>query len=190
MLCSTEKRFASKSTFTLGIANASLANGIAMINESRRRVLEERWQLLSADFLLTAPTASSLAKGLPSSPGTYLWTVSARSSSHCLYVGKCSNLAKRIYAYTQSFQPHAPNDRKLAFAQTALREQFAEAVFSLYFKLCGNNEINAMETAAIAEFSPLLNQLANHSATARAELEAIYQDFYRQRLGAALTDAS
>ena len=161
----------------------------ALIDNARLCALSESWTLVDADLQLNASGAASRAKSFHGDPGTYLWVFESRLGKYSLYVGKCSNLKNRIYAYTQSFQPHAPNDRKLVFSQIALKSRFSDAVFSLYFKPCGRESINKMETAAIANFSPLLNQRIPHSNEAKQEFEAMYQAFYGRLLGAAFDDA-
>jgi hypothetical protein len=163
-------------------ASASLSN-------PRAEALLIEWKYVAENFSLTAPDAPTFAKSLPSDPGTYLWSVATRSAHVCLYVGKCRNFSKRMYAYTQSFQPHAPNDRKLAFTQIALRELFEDASFGLYFKACALSKIDSMETTAIADFSPILNRRTTHSAAAKAEFEVLYQGFYRRLLRRAFGEA-
>jgi hypothetical protein len=161
----------------------------ALLDQARLRTLKGSWSLVASDFQLTAPGAALRAKALGEEPGTYLWTIVSGTEQYTLYVGKCSNLAKRIYAYTQSFQPHAPNDRKLAFSQAALRDLLGEAAFDLYFKPCPREEIDRMETDGIKTFSPLMNQRSPYSAEARLEFEAMYEAFYRRVLAAAFGDA-
>jgi len=161
----------------------------ATLNSSRLETLGEAWKHVTDDFKLGIPKAAAFAKGLHGEPGTYLWTLVTGSEKYCMYVGKCRNFSKRMYAYTQSFQPHAPNDRKLAFAQMALRELFSDATFALYFKPCALAEIDAMETRAIATFSPILNRRAGHSRDTEKEFEAMYEAYYRRVLGSAFSDA-
>lgn len=161
----------------------------SMLDEVRLRTLEESWRPVEKGFQLTAPKAAQRAKALSAEAGTYLWTLVVDTEPYTLYIGKCTNLAKRIYAYTQSFQPHAPNDRKLAFSQLALRDQFPKAEFDLYFKPCRRDEIDRMEAEEIRAFSPLLNQRVPLSPEARLEFEAMYQAFYRRVLSAAFGDA-
>jgi hypothetical protein len=161
----------------------------ALLNKMRLLALKNSWSLVAKDFQLSAPGAASRAKSLGGDAGTYLWTLVSGDEQYTLYIGKCSNLAKRIYGYTQSFQPHAPNDRKLVFAQIALTDLVGNAAFDLHFKHCALEDIDRMETEAIKLFSPILNQRTPYSQEARLEFEAMYQAFYRGALAAAFGDA-
>lgn len=147
------------------------------------------WSRLRADFSLEAPNAAKEAQSLPGDPGLYLWTMCTGKQELVLYVGRASSLSRRIYNYTQPFQPHSPNDRKLYFAQTSLKQQFPDAMFSLYWKPIPLDALNKSEKTAIAEFRPLLNMRSAYSTDHAANLESAYQKLYKEVLARHLGDA-
>lgn len=153
----------------------------AELTVAKLELIRVQWNLIAKDFLLTDKNAAKISQGLLVDSGTYLWTCNAGhnpNKKYVLYIGKCTNLAKRIYAYTQPFQPQSPNDRKLVFLQNAL----GNTPFDLYFKNCKREELSFKEIEAIKTFVPVLNQRLPYLDEMRKELEQKYQNHYRQAL--------
>ena len=142
--------------------------------------LHPEWLPLHADFALHVTEAAALAQKLPAESGVYLWTMRHNDVEHTLYVGKATLLSRRIYNYSQSFQPHSPNDRKLYFAQAAIRETKPNACFPLYWKQVPTEKLNTVELAAISEFKPVLNDRNTYSFGHRERLAAAYGELYRE----------
>jgi hypothetical protein len=140
-----------------------------------------RWQLLHENFRLDVPNCAELAhKTLPHKPGLYAWTLRTEMSELALYIGRAASLRRRIYNYTQAFQPHAPNDRKLFFAQMALIRKFPEAEFPLYWRRTEKEALTTAETEAINLHSPILNQRGVYSVEHKARLEKAYASLYEE----------
>lgn len=146
------------------------------------------WHLLSGDFSLSSANLADWVRSLPVEPGVYLWTV-LEPNLECepnrewaLYVGKAKSLAKRIYNYTQPFQPHSPNDRKIYFAQKALSRRLEQTKYPLYWKPVPTHLLNESECDAIKELSPLLNARSRYSKEHTLKLELAYEQLYEEVL--------
>jgi hypothetical protein len=139
-----------------------------------------KWSLLATDFALSAADAISLAQKLPKESGIYLWTICHNETEHALYIGKAALLSRRIYNYAQSFQPHSPNDRKLYFAQEALRQMKPGAKFPLYWKQVSATDLNEAELDAIRNLKPVMNNRSRYSPEHRARLADAYSALYSE----------
>ena len=142
----------------------------------------KEWIHLCESLSLASPTCAQQAKSLPNEPGLYAWTVTIGTQEVVLYIGRASSLRRRIYNYTQPFQPHSPNDRKLYFAQRALTRRFPTAQFSLYWQACSVELLNEREKKEIHSLSPVLNVKSVYSREHTAKLEQAYSDLYEEVL--------
>ena len=138
------------------------------------------WVLLRPDFALHAPDAMAWAHQLPAESGVYLWTFVTGATESAIYIGKAMSLSRRIYNYAQPFQPHSPNDRKLYFAQSALRSTTPRASFPLYWKPVPSAALNETERNAITALRPALNDRSRYSQEHRTGLEAAYSALYKE----------
>ena len=142
----------------------------------------KQWLRLCESLSLDSPTCAQQVKRLTSEPGLYAWTVNTDTYEVVLYIGQASSLQRRIYNYSQPFQPHSPNDRKLYFAQRALTRRFPEAQFSLYWQACSLELLNEREKKEIHSLSPVLNVKSVYSKEHTAKLEQAYSDLYEEVL--------
>ena len=147
------------------------------------------WLRLHDDLALHQPDATTTTQKLPADSGVYLWTVRFDAVEYTLYVGKAKTLNKRIYNYSQPFQPHSPNDRKLYFAQEALRNTKPEARFPLYWKPVSLSDLNEAEYTAIILLKPVLNDRNRYSAEHRARLAESYGALYSEVIAMHFSEA-
>ena len=142
----------------------------------------KQWIHLCENLSLDSPTCAKQARSLTNEPGLYAWTVNTGTHEVVLYIGRASSLRQRICNYTQPFQPHSPNDRKLYFAQRALTNRFPKAQFSLYWQACSVELLNEREKREIHSLSPVLNVKSVYSKEHTAKLEQAYSDLYEEVL--------
>lgn len=138
------------------------------------------WIVLDRDFSLDKTDARERTNRLPEQSGVYLWTVVRGGSEYAMYVGKANSIRRRIYSYTQSFQPHSPNDRKLYFAQAAIAEANLGAAFPLYWRQVEPLRLNNEEVISISTLKPILNDRSRYTQDHKEKLESAYRDLYLQ----------
>lgn len=135
---------------------------------------------------LSPRSPDSMLRALRDVAGIYFWTMRIGSFTYKIYVGKTKSLPRRLSDYTNEFQIHAPNDYKLRFFQSFIRNREPTAAFDLYFVKGGVQGYTLDETEAVKEYGPLINERAETTSEDREVMKqafaAHYSGIFTQKL--------
>lgn len=144
-------------------------------------IFQTEFELQIENCLLSLGRSSPGIPNLPETSGCYLWVVDNKTTKYCVYVGKTTNLRRRIKDYSAHFQMKAPNDFKLRFFEELLRSTLPDSKLSLYFKPVPKEKGFEEERRLIGIFNPVINNLKPNS-----EDSALIQDAYKNYYWSAL----
>ncbi|HIG85658.1 MAG TPA: hypothetical protein EYQ25_01310 [Planctomycetes bacterium] len=122
-----------------------------------------------AGYLASIPTTSSVYFVAGERDGQVL----------SLYVGKATDLRRRIRDYHRAFQVHCPNDRKLAFFQSWLPTIEPGWELTLRSTSVHAPELSACEADWIHRLAPMVNATAPADDAARANVERASGEYFR-----------
>ena len=127
---------------------------------------------LELDF--SNPCPGNLA-AIPSGSGIYLIIGRRGEQLIKVYVGKATDIRRRIGDYHRGFQVHCPNDRKLAMFQEWLSEADPGCSLSLCTADASPEELAAMERRWINKLKPLVNGTRHDDPESRAVVEQAFK---------------
>ena len=142
--------------------------------------------VLRATKLVEGPEIKRLQSAYKQVPGIYFWLMNVGSSEYKIYIGKTESLSYRVANYIADFQPHSPNDFKLRVFELFVGELMPSASMSLFFARKGISEITDAENKALKKYRPLLNQRAEPTREAKAQLRDAFTAFYQSSFEAKL----
>lgn len=130
---------------------------------------------------LNDPAIKALAK----KNGVYFWMMRLGDRAYKIYAGKTNSLPRRLRDYKNEFQVHAPNDHKLRFFQSFMRDHHPDAELDLYFIDADSH--TQKENEVVEKYSPLINEKASVSEAVRKEMKDAFSEYYasifREKLG-------
>jgi len=155
---------------------------------------EAQWRLsdfgepvLRATKLVEGREIKELQATYKKAPGIYFWLMNVGSSEYKIYIGKTKSLSYRVANYIADFQPHSPNDFKLRVFEFFVGELVPSASMSLFFARKDVSEITDAENKALEKYKwPLLNQRAEPTPEAKAQLRDAFTTFYQSSFEAKL----
>lgn len=110
--------------------------------------------------------------------GVYFWLLIIGSRAYAVYVGKTKDIERRLTDYLTPFQVHSPNDFKLRFFQNFVFRKEPNAQFPLFFEKCPSDQLIQRETELCQQYLPLINDRAQASAEAKAQVKDAFESYY------------
>jgi len=169
-------------TSTLHDASWSPPPGLA-----RYKLTKDDCQLLQSAFKLVEENVHLRLLGDPTSrqhfaafkEGLYFFVLNCDGEKFKIYLGRTNALSRRMREYTNTFQPHSPNDFKLQAFQSFVSESIPRATIDLYFQCQPASQLKEAEANAISLYKPLLNEPSQPTVEARRALQDAFSLYIR-----------
>lgn len=156
-----------------------------LTNDEATKFLVEFNLIMSDINLKNIDLNDPAIKALAKKNGVYFWIMRLGDSAYKIYAGKTNSLPRRLRDYKNEFQVHAPNDHKLRFFQSFMRDHHPNAELDLYFIDADSH--TQKENEVVEKYSPLINEKAGVNEAVRKEMKDAFAEYYasifKEKLG-------
>lgn len=163
-----------------------------LTNDEATKFLVEFNLIMSDINLKNIDLNDPAIKALAKKNGVYFWIMRLGDSAYKIYAGKTNSLPRRLRDYKNEFQVHAPNDHKLRFFQSFMRDHHPNAELDLYFIDADSH--TQKENEIVEKYKPLINEKASVSDAMRKEMKGAFAEYYasifKEKLGQQLSHIS